>query len=219
MKILSLVCTLIFSLVLSWSMVIAEDGFYVIATKKANYAPVEKTGQTTCYDENGQLVTDCLGTGQDGEYQEGIPWPAPRFSENGDGTVTDNLTGLIWLHNGNCTVFFSGDTTGINDRSWNNALIAANFLANGYCGLSDGSSAGDWRLPNVRELQSLIDYGRYNFSLPTGFPFTNVKALYWTSTTYAPTTYFAWYVSIYDGSVQIYNKAMNNPVWPVRGGN
>ena len=43
----------------------------------------------------------CKGTGQDGEIQAGVPWPNPRFTDNEDGTVTDHLTGLIWLKNGN----------------------------------------------------------------------------------------------------------------------
>ena len=52
-------------------------------------ANVEKTGQTVYY-----------STGDDGYFEKGVAWPAPRFTDNGDGTVTDNLTGLIWLKNG-----------------------------------------------------------------------------------------------------------------------
>ena len=89
---------------------------------------------------------DCAGTGQDGEYQAGVSVD-PRFTDNGDGTVTDNLTGLIWLKDADC----------FGSRNWTNALSDANTLADGSCGLTDGSVAGDWRLPNVRELQSLID--------------------------------------------------------------
>ena len=54
-------------------------------------APVPKTGQTISYEP-----------GDDGYYQKGVAWPNPRFTDNGDGTVTDNLTGLIWLKNANC---------------------------------------------------------------------------------------------------------------------
>ena len=49
-------------------------------------APVAKTGQTTSF-----------ASGDDGDLQEGVASPSPRFTNNGDGTVTDNLTGLIWL--------------------------------------------------------------------------------------------------------------------------
>ena len=64
-------------------------------------APVEKTWQTICYDDNG-FVIPCDNTGQDGEYQKGVVWPAPRFTDNEDGTITDNLTGLMWLKDANC---------------------------------------------------------------------------------------------------------------------
>ena len=101
-------------------------------------APVEKTGQTGCWDASGTSET-CAGTGQDGELQKGVSWPDPRFTDNGDGTVTDNLTGLIWLKNANC----------FGQRTWANALSDCNNLASGSCGLTDGSSAGDWSLPNV----------------------------------------------------------------------
>ena len=61
-----------------------------------------KTGQTTCR-EAGNII-DCAGTGQDGEIQAGVEWPFPRFTDNGDGTVTDNLTGLMWLKDAGCIV-------------------------------------------------------------------------------------------------------------------
>ena len=41
--------------------------------------------------------TDSVAAGDDGDLQKGVPWPDPRFTDNGDGTVTDHLTGLIWL--------------------------------------------------------------------------------------------------------------------------
>jgi len=62
----------------------------------AGSAPVEDTGQQTCYDPTGASTdtVDCAGTGQDGEKQAGVDWPAPRFTDNFDGTVTDNLSSL-----------------------------------------------------------------------------------------------------------------------------
>ena len=59
-----------------------------------------KTGQAKCYDSDGALVS-CAGTGQDGELQQGAAWPEPRFTNLGDGTVRDNLTGLIWAEDAN----------------------------------------------------------------------------------------------------------------------
>ena len=97
-----------------------------------------------------------------------------RFTDNGDGTVTDNLTALIWLKNANC----------FGAKNWATALSDANALASGSCGLSDGSIAGGWRLPNGNELHSLIDLAQSNPALPAGHPFTGVQVnLYWTSTT------------------------------------
>jgi parallel beta-helix repeat protein len=136
-------------------------------------APVPKTGQKLCWDGNGNSI-DCEGTGQDGELQMGVQWPDPRFTDNGDGTVTDKLTGLIWLKNANC----------FGRKKWNDALNDSNNLADGQCGLNDGSSPGDWRLPNVRELYSLTDFGNEQSGLPSGHPFTGIlMSYYWSSTT------------------------------------
>lgn len=171
-------------------------------------APVEKTGQTTCFDTSGAVI-DCEDTGQDGEYQKGVAWPIPRFTDNGDGTVTDNLTGLIWLKNANC------DGT----KQWADALTFCNGLADGTCGLTDGSVSGDWRLPNVKELQSLIDYGQHSPALPCGHPFTDVQSFYWSSTSFEDLRGYAWVVRMHYGYVDISGKSNYNSVWPVRGGN
>lgn len=171
---------------------------------------VPQTGQTICYDTIGDTI-ECAGTGQDGEYQYGTPWPEPRFTDNLDGTVTDHLTDLIWLKDADC----------FGPRPWATALSDANGLANGSCGLTDGSVAGDWRLPNVRELYSLIDFGRHNPALPDGHPFSGVLLeYYWSSTTYAGLTNYAWRVSMSSGYMDDDSKSTNDLfVWPVRDGN
>ncbi len=56
---------------------------------------VPKTGQTQCWGM-GKFTIPCEDTGQDAETQHGVAWPDPRFTDNGDWTVTDNLTLLIW---------------------------------------------------------------------------------------------------------------------------
>jgi hypothetical protein len=89
----------------------------------------------------------------------------------------------------------------------------------GDCGLSDNSSAGDWRLSNVKELQSLIDYGRYNPALPGGHPFSGVQSnAYWSSATNEYYTNRAWIVNLHHGSLSLYAKSDDLYVWPVRGG-
>jgi hypothetical protein len=171
-------------------------------------APVPKTGQTACYNTSGTVIS-CAGTGQDGESKAGLTWPNPRFTDNANGTVTDNLTGLIWLKNANC---FSGTI-------WNDALAAANSLATGSCGLTDGSKASDWHLPTIRELRGLIDVSRANPALPSGHPFTAVQGVYWSSSTEAlRSTTNAWFVSIGDGAVDNKSKFNYGYVWPVRSG-
>ena len=102
--------------------------------------------------------------GSDGNLQKGVTWPSPRFKDNlvngtSNGTVTDNLTGLIWLKVANYNNV--AGTTG--ETSWENALAFCNALHSGVCGLNDSSVVGDWRLPNIRELFSLIDLA---YSIP-----------------------------------------------------
>lgn len=181
-------------------------------------APVPKTGQTKCWSEVGGEIP-CIGTGQDGAQQKGVAWPNPRFTNNNNGTVTDNLTGLVWLRHANCVEFFFGDGTNQNHRSWSEAFIAANNLSSGYCGLSDGSIAGQWRLPNLRELLSLVDYGNMSPALPTPHPFLgSLTAWYWSSTTSPGAPVAAWRVGFSTGSVSEGYKGENLNVLAVRGG-
>jgi hypothetical protein len=183
-------------------------------------APVPKTGQKATYGER-----------DDGKLRKGVAWPKPRFMDNGNGTVTDNLTGLIWLQNASCDRFWAADAIGQNSRDWNDALVAANRLGNGYCGLTDGSRVSDWRLPNIKELRSLIHNGFMNLTLPNtagtgqwkqGDPFLGVtRNFYWSSTSSASDLTEAWFVDFQYGhhvfipkSDQYYQYC----VWPVRGG-
>jgi len=176
-----------------------------------------QTGQTTCYDAGGNVI-DCAGTGQDGELKKGVAWPSQRFTDNTNGTVTDNLTGLIWLKNANCA---NGT------RTWATALtdvaqLNTNGTMNGNnCGdtSNGGSHQTDWRLPNRKELMSLIDRSKFNPVLPTGHPFTNVQSdYYWSSTTSASGTGGAWGVYMMSGHVSFHVKTVNYYVWPVRAG-
>lgn len=171
-------------------------------------AKLWKTQQTTSY-----------AAGDDGDLKKGVSWPSPRFTDNGNGTVTDNLTGLIWLKNANCKDTAGGVSKGSGNLTWSNALTWSNNLANGNCGLNDGSHAGDWRLPNRKELLSLVDYSRYNPALPSGHPFTNVQSIrYWSATTGAYKTGNAWVGNMWSGSVYGGSKSASYYVWPVRGG-
>ena len=156
------------------------------------------TGQTSSYESN-----------DDGALQKGVAWPSPRFTDNSNGTVIDNLTGLIWLKNANCI--------GV---SWTAALKDVGSIANGQCGLTDGSTSGQWRVPNVRELESLVNAAQSNIAAWLNSQgFSSVQSgHYWTATTYAPSTDDAWYVNLSDGHTYWGKKAVSYYVWPVRSG-
>ncbi|MCP4699676.1 MAG: DUF1566 domain-containing protein, partial [Gammaproteobacteria bacterium] len=184
-------------------------------------AAMAKSGQIQCYDQatdNGETCVDAEHKGQDGFHQKGTS-TASRFTTPfaSNGTVTDNLTGLIWLKNANCAAGF---------MTWWAALDFAYTLYDGStghnggdCGLSDGSSAGDWRLPNVKELQSLIDFSNINPALPAGHPFSGIQGNYWSSTSHADSMdKAAWLVTPNSGYVSYLMKPSGYYVWPVRGG-
>ena len=167
----------------------------VLLCTRAAAAPVPKTGQTTP-----------SAAGDDGALEKGVAWPDPRFTDNLNGTVTDNLTGLIWLKNADCistlnSTFDVDGTAGDGRVTWQHALDFVAGINNDTYDCGDTSDGGnhqtDWRLPNVRELQSLVDYG-VNAApvLPAGHPFTGFQAsLYWSSTTDAGNSNGAWFVS------------------------
>ena len=134
-------------------------------------------------------------------------WTGVRFTDNDDGTVTDNLTGLMWAKNANAEGLIT----------WAAALTYCNDLvlpASGYT---------DWRLPNINELYSLVDPTQSSPALPAGYSgyFTNVQSTYyWSSTTYESYPYYAWYVSMGNGYVHYHGKDYNRYcAWPVRSGN
>lgn len=179
-----------------------------------------KTGQSVSY-----------ATGDDGDLERGLTWPSLRFTDNADGTVKDNLTGLVWLRKANYidTDYedFDADGTAKDGRvTWSHAL---DFIAGMNSGTYSNCAQTDWRLPSVREMESLIDYGRKGPALcdttgtggwTSGAPFYNVQnASYWTATTCADDTTYAWRVSLDNGYAQPYSKTNQTyNVWPVRGG-
>ena len=177
---------------------VALTGLFLLSASIvwAQAAPVAQTGQIFSY-----------VTGDDGDFQKGVASPSPRFTDYGDGTVTDNLTGLMWAKDANMTV----------TKTW---AAAIEYATNLTLGVSCGGTHTDWRLPNRNELNSLVDAGNYNPALPTGHPFSNVQSsYYWSSTTYATSTTNAWYVYMYYGNVSSTSKTNSICVWPVRSDN
>ena len=124
---------------------------------------------------------------------------AAALTDNGNGTVTDSKTGLIWQQG----------EPGV--KTWGNAIS--------YCeGISLGGQ-NDWRLPNIKELESLTDDARYNPAIDrTYFPGA-IASYYWSSTTYAYYPSLAWLVNFSNGNVHgYYDRYYNMYVRCVRGG-
>jgi len=177
----------------------------------AGTTELPRTGQTQCYDANRNKI-DCAGTGQDGDIRAGAAWPIPRFKKNSDATVRDRLTGLAWPTDagtpsvGLCD---GGYMTWVEAFDYIQCLNKSNFL--GY---------SDWRLPNINELKSLFNGGQeYPSEWLKSQGFERVYPYwYWSSTTYAPETGAAWFMSMGYGHTSGYDKNSVNYVWPVRGG-
>ena len=160
-----------------------------------------QTDQTQCYDDAGNIIA-CAGTGQDAACQAGTVWPNPRFVENSD-TVTDALTGLMWPQNAGLFEF---------PLSFNEALDAVEEMNRVQM-----FGVIDWRLPERRELFSLISHANINPALPADNPFSNVfPGYYWTATPCARFVRQAWYVHFGGGRVFKGMKAGSYMVWPVK---
>lgn len=154
---------------------------------------------------------------------------ANRYVSCGNGTVTDTVTGLIWLQDANC----------FGVKTYASANRAAANLKDGRCELTDGSAAGDWRLPTKAELAATIaravsPLGCFGANAPslTNDPgtdclqagptsFTDVQlAIYWSSSALEPTPPDAWGVDLLNGNINNtqLSKATSHFVWPVRVG-
>ena len=127
------------------------------------------------------------------------PLFSQSFIDNGDGTVTDNDTGLIWQQGESSTM------------PWLFALSYCEELV-----LPAGQT--DWRLPNQKELQSIVNYDTYDPSIDTTFFPGTVTSYYWTSTTRANNLYEAWMVYFNVGGVGTTSKTGSYYVRCVRSG-
>lgn len=177
-----------------------------------------QTADPSCPDDSDSIYVDC-----------------------GNGTVTDNRTGLVWLKNADClnTIvdwFTARDVTaGLSDKP------AGSPAANQDCGLSDGSSSGEWRLPSIEEWEAMVadadalgcdptitdNAGNGCWQEPADCffegsvcAFTNVRSSsYWSSSSTIPTPPLnAWLVNMASGSIHTTGKTFDALVWPVRGG-
>ena len=172
-------------------------------------APVSRSGQTTCWDADGNPLP-CAGTGQDGEFRKGVKWPVARFTDNLDGTVTDRLTGLVWLKDADCFA----------EQIWEGAFDRVDELNAGLVSCSEytSGSRADWRLPTHRELFTLVDHDASDPALPDGHPFVNPQWRYWASSSYQDGPDMAYYLDLSQGYGEVTPKDVLAFVWPVRGG-
>ncbi len=120
-----------------------------------------------------------------------------RFVVNGDGTITDTTTGLMWQQ----------ETAG--PMPWEKAYSSSLFLG----------GHNDWREPTIKELQSIVEYTRFNPAIDTtAFPGTK-SCFYWSSSTCASNTYDVWCVYFASGYISHSHKSSSYYVRAVRGGN
>ncbi len=182
-----------------------------------------QTGQVHCWDVAGQPVSCAFYSGHDGGSRQG----AERgYVDNGDGTITDTATGLMWEK--------LSDDTGVHDKD--RSYTWAQAFAQKIATLNAEAFAGytDWRLPNLNELQSLLNYGTVG---PAVSPAFNVGCTawctvsscsctlnyqYWSSTSFqngpSSSQGMAWYASFHEGRLIRGSKTQEFGVRAVRGG-
>ncbi|MFC1883163.1 DUF1566 domain-containing protein [Thermodesulfobacteriota bacterium] len=122
------------------------------------------------------------------------------FEDNGDGTVTDHATGLIWQQ---------GESE---MKDWETACA--------YCESLSLAGKNDWRLPNIKELKSIVDYDKYNPAINTAYftDFPEVKhSYYWSSTAHSNMEGYAGAVLFFSGGVLYGCKSGDHFTRCVRG--
>jgi hypothetical protein len=177
------------------------------------------TGQTTCWDETGTVIP-CAGTGHDGDTHAGAPL---AYVDNGDGTITDVNTGLMWEK-----LSWDGSV-----HDYSNVYTWANAFAGHVAPLNAGGGfAGhtDWRVPNYKELVSILNLqnagpavsAAFNTACAPGCTVLTCSCtasfLYWSSTSLATTPWTPWVVNFLDGYVQGASTSFNIFVRAVRSG-
>ena len=187
------------------------------------------TGQTTSYPPT--LKTTDAPVRDDGVVQAG---GALRYQNNGDGTITDLNTGLMWEQKIRDAVTAKGLHDVTLTFPWDSALTTIwdwleEVNTEGGTGLG---GQNDWRIPNVKELQSIVDYGTFNPAVDVAFNngpgmlatcsvaecSLTMSSNYWSATTFAVFPANAWVVNFFSGFVDDDGKSVARFVRAVRGG-
>lgn len=157
--------------------------------------PLLKTGQTNCldYDTNNSTICTQSHKGQDGYYQMGLDRNYTR--DNDKKIVIDNTTGLIWQDDNDAKTV---------TKTWEAAKRhCQNLILGGYT---------NWRLPTIKELQTLLDFSKYAPSIDGEFQNVNTLYSYWSFTNNVGDTFYAWFVNFYYGNSRNYRKTNNGYV-------
>ena len=185
------------------------------------------TGQVTCSNSDvAGTIIPCAGTGQDGDIRAGGPL---SYTDNGDGTITDNTTGLMWEKKSDDGSIHDQDTA----YTWDDAFsvhIAGLNAGVGFAGHTD------WRLPNIKELQSTVNFENVFPAVSPAFHTGCVAGCtvltcsctvmttaphppeYWSSTSRINDLFGVWTVRFIDGIGGIKAKGDTIYVRAVRGG-
>lgn len=178
-----------------------------------------ETGQVTCYDFQGNVIA-CTGTGQDADVLAGAE---RTFTDNGDGTITDHKTGLMWEKLSDDGSIHDYDD---NTYTWLNAFTAKIGTLN----TSSFAGHSDWRLPNLNELETLRNleesgpatFAVFDAGCTAGCTVITCSCtssdVYWSSSSYELGPTNAWGVFFEDGDTSPSEKTTANYVRAVRGG-
>ncbi|MFK5985558.1 MAG: DUF1566 domain-containing protein [Pseudomonadota bacterium] len=127
--------------------------FELVSLQSDSSYKVVDTGQSNCYTSSGSSV-NCSASGQDGAYTINIP----SYTNNDDGTISDNITGLVWQKN--------PDTNGDGTIDSTDKLTQAAAVS--YCSNLILANQSDWRLPDIKTMYSLIDFSGEDVSNYSG---------------------------------------------------
>ncbi|MBM9575799.1 DUF1566 domain-containing protein [Leptospira sp. 201903070] len=172
----------------------------------SSYVPVPTLNFVSLFN-NTAIPTTLLpkNTNQFLRCVSGNQIPAFSFVDNGDETITDQNSRLLWQK---CVGGISGALCTVNppiNFDWANSLA--------YCNGLNFAGRTDWRLPNTNELLSIADFtvAIPPAIVPVFFPNTPIAQLYWTSTTYQTIPSFAFAIDFTNARAYATNKALALP--------